>query len=262
MATATTYPEQLLAAITATSVAAKGALLADVQAPADGDEWPTPDLPERPGRPAGITERAQPARRRRGLQHANERLRFLHAIWHIECSAIDLACLLALRGSGAPSGFHRDCLRVAREEVEHATLIADLLSERGYPPGSEPVHFRLWDAARGCTTLSQQVVVIPRILEARGLDVTAALLPRIKPLDAEAHAILERIYRDEIGHVAVGSRWHHWWCEHHAADPAEHLAEVILAHFPEGALGPAKPDQTGRQAAGFTPAELAVIGKL
>ena len=54
------------------------------------------------------------------------------------------------------------------------------------------MHFRLWDTALACRDLGEQLVVIPRFLEARGLDVTAELLPRILPIDPSPRGF--RIY--------------------------------------------------------------------
>ncbi|MBN8525130.1 MAG: DUF455 family protein [Planctomycetes bacterium] len=249
------YPDGLLAAIRAGEAAEKDAILAALAPPADGSVWDMPALPERPGRPAGVVE-GEASRRRRGICTPGGLRRFLHAIWHIEYEAVDLACVLALRGSGMPAAFHADCLRVAREEVAHAGMVARWLRDAGYPPGSEPVHHRLWEAARACTDLGEQLVVVPRFLEARGLDVNAGLLPTLR--DASAHAVLARIYRDEIGHVATGTRWHRTWCAERGLDAEEHFAQVVRARF-AGEAGPWQLDRDGRMQAGFSEAELAVL---
>lgn len=248
------YPDGLLAAIRAGDAAAKDAILAGLQPP-DGASWAMPALPHRPGRPAGIVE-GEAARRRRGVCTPGGLRRFLHAIWHIEYEAVDLACLLALRGSGMPAAFHADCIRVAREEVVHAGLVARWLAEAGWPPGSEPVHHRLWDAAAASADLGEQLVVVPRFLEARGLDVNAGLLPTLR--DPAAHAVLARIYRDEIGHVATGTRWHRAWCARQGVDAEEHFAAVVQRRF-AGQAGPWELDRPGRLQAGFTERELAAL---
>lgn len=252
------YPDGLVAAIRAPGAPEKDAILAALAPPADGTTWEVPDVPPRPGRPPGVSE-GTASRRRAGVGSPAGRRRFLHAIWHIELEAIDLACLLALRGSGMPAAFHADCLRVAREEAVHAGLVAGWLAAAGYPPGSEPVHHRLWDAARPCRDLGEQLVVVPRFLEARGLDVNADLLPRIQTIDPAAHAVLARIYRDEIGHVATGAQWHRHWCRAQGRDPEAHFAGVVRARFADQLPSPWPLDRPGRTAAGFTPAELAVI---
>ena len=249
------YADGLLAAIAAPTAAAKDAVLAGLLPP-DGEVWDMPALPLRPGRPPGVVE-GQAKRRRQGVDSETGLRRFLHAIWHIELEAIDLACVLALRGSGLPAAFHADCLRVAREEVVHAGLLDRWLTAQDHPPGSEPVHHRLWEAAVACTGLGEQLVVVPRFLEARGLDVNAGLLPRVR--EAEALAVLTRIYQDEIGHVATGTRWHHWWCAGQGLEPSAHFATVVRARFADQLPSPWPLDEAGRRAAGFAEPELRLL---
>lgn len=254
-----TWADGLAAAIAAPGAPAKDAILAGLEPPPDGAVWPVPALPRRPGRPPGVTE-GEAARRRAGIASPAGRRRFLHAIWHIELEAIDLACLLSLRTPGMPRAFHADCLRVAREEAVHAGLVAGWLEANGYPPGSEPVHHRLWDAALACADGGEQLVAVPRFLEARGLDVNAGLLPRVAPVDPQAHAILARIYHDEVGHVATGTRWHRWWCAARGLDAEAHFAAVVRARFADQLPSPWPLDRAGRGQAGFTEAEMSVVG--
>jgi len=249
------YVAGLLAAIAAPTAAAKDAVLAGL-VPPDGEVWDMPALPVRPGRPPGVHE-GHAKRRRQGVDNPAGLRRFLHAIWHIELEAIDLACLLALRGSGLPAAFHADWLRVAREEVAHAGLLDTWLSANQHPPGSEPVHHRLWQSAVACRDLGEHLVVVPRFLEARGLDVNAGLLPRVS--DPDAHAALARIYHDEVGHVATGTRWHRWWCERQRLVPTQHFTEVVRTHFADQLPSPWALDRPGREAAGFLPEELLIL---
>ena len=250
------YPAALLAVIAAPTSFDKAALLAQIEIPTDGATWTVPLLPERPGRPATYRESQDPPRRRRTLKHGPTRQRFLLAIHHIELSAIDLACAASCAGSGMPAAFHKEQIHVAREESIHAGLLDDLLTARGTPPGSEPVHHRLWQAARECTDLGELLVVVPRFLEARGLDVSADLLPRLAGLDPQAHAVIARIYHDEIGHVAIGTRWHRRWCADQLRDPEEHFRTVAARRFPGQIPGPFPLDRIGRIEAGFTGPEL------
>ncbi len=226
-------------------------------------------LPMQPGRPAQWIISDEPPRRRRGLTHRPSRLRFLHAIFHIELSAVDLAVLACLRaldfsstaspGPTAPPEFHADFLAIARDEAEHARLLGDYLTANAFPPGSDPVHHRLWDSALLAADLGEHLVIVPRFLEARGLDVTAELLPRMLAIDADAHAVLSRIYHDEIGHVGVGTRWQRWWCDAHEVDPAAHFEATLRRHFPDQVPGPFALDHAGRTAAGFCASELTLM---
>lgn len=249
----TTYASALEAVIAAPDEAAKGALLADLDPP-DGP-WPAPAPAPRPGREAAVTE-GRPPRRRKGIEDPHARLRFLHAIWHIEVCAIDLCCLLCLRAPDQPTAFHAEHLGIARDEAVHAGLLRAHLTERGYPPGSEPVHFRLWETACAAHDVGEQLVVIPRFLEARGLDVSAELLPRMRAVDTAASAVLQRIYDDELRHVEIGTRWHRRWCEAAGLDPLEHFKAVCDKHFANQIPGPIELDRPGRTTAGFWPEEL------
>ena len=255
---ALTYHAALLAVIAAPAEDAKAGLLTQLLPPPDGATWDLPELPVRPGRSAQLRE-GEPPRRRRGLDHKPSRLHFLHAIYHIELSAIDLACLLCLRASGAPAALHADFLQIAREEAVHAGLVRDLLISEGFPPGSDPVHHKLWESALAAADLGGQLVVVPRYLEARGLDVSAELLPRLCAIDAASHAVISRIYQDEIGHVGVGTRWHAWWCTVNNLDPATHFAATVQRHFAGQVPGPFTLDRAGRCQAGFRPAELELL---
>ncbi|MBA3847463.1 MAG: DUF455 family protein [Planctomycetes bacterium] len=254
------YADALMAAIAAPTGADKDAILARIVVPDDGATWDMPALPPRPGRPAHWREAGdvQP-RRRKTLKHDATRQRFLLAIHHIELSAIDLACVCALRGSGMPRAFHLDQVAVAREEATHAGLLDALLTARGWPPGTEPVHHRLWQAAIACADLGEQLVVVPRFLEARGLDVGAAIAPRLATIDGEAHVALTRIHRDEIGHVGIGTRWHRFWCVQRGLDAEAHFAAVVRARFADQLPGPFPLDRAGRDQAGFSAAELAAL---
>jgi uncharacterized ferritin-like protein (DUF455 family) len=254
------YLNALGRSLEAATPAAKAAALAGLVAPADGAAWPMPELPRRPGRAAALREAISPPRRRRTLAHAGTRNRFLLAIHHIELSAIDLAVVACLRGSGLPRAFHEDFLGIARDEARHAALLEELLAGRGIAPGDEPVHFRLWESTLACRDLGEHLVVVPRVLEARGLDVAAELLPRLHELDPDAHQVLSVIYQDEIGHVAIGTRWQQWWCVSQGREPLGHFAAVLARHFPGQHPWPTPLDLYGRRQAGFSASELELLG--
>ncbi|MBA3937073.1 MAG: DUF455 family protein [Planctomycetes bacterium] len=251
------YAEDLLAVIAAPTSAAKAALLADMRAPQE--TWVVPVPPGRPGRPAHYHEAEETRRRRRTLAHAPTRLRFLQSIHHIELSAVDLAVLACLRAPDMPAAFHTDFLGIARDEARHAGLLEELLATRGAAPGDAPIHHRLWATALACDDLGDHLVAVPRFLEARGLDVSAELLPRLVGLDPEAHTVLSVIYHDEIGHVGIGTRWHRAWCQAQGRDPESHFATVLARLFPGQVPGPTPLDHAGRLAAGFTASEVGLL---
>jgi len=255
-----TYAQALLAVIAAATVADKSALLAKIAAPeADGMTWAMPAIPARPGRPPAWRESAEAPRRRRPLSEVAGRARFLHALHHIEMSAIDLAVLLCLRASGAPAALHADFLGIAREEAIHAGLVEDWLNAHHCPPGTHAMHHKLWDSALAAGSLGEQLVVVPRFLEARGLDVSVDVLPRLSAIDAGAGAIVARIYHDELRHVGIGTTWHRWWCAENGCEPDAHFAQVVRAHFADQLPSPFALDRAGRTQAGFSAAEMAML---
>ena len=217
--------------------------------------WEIPTIPKQPGRPPNWPI-GNPPRRRQGIASEYGRRRFLHAIHTIELAAIDLACLCCLRAPDQPAGFHRDHLKIARDESRHAQLLREWLIQHDYPPGSEPSSMRLWQAALGSVDVGEQLVVIPRFLEARGLDVTAELLPRMAEVDQEATDILTIIYQEEIEHVTIGTRWHRHWCEQQGIDPSDHFCDVSSKYFSDQIPSPFELDRPGRTQAGFWPEEM------
>jgi uncharacterized ferritin-like protein (DUF455 family) len=254
------YAQQLLAVIQLETCEQKALALADLLPPEDGCAWDIPVAPRQPGRPGHWIISETSPKRRRSLHDLGARRIFLHAIYHIELSAIDLAVLLCLRAPGSPRRLHQEFLGIAREEAVHAQLLEGWLTANDAPPGSHSVHHRLWDTAVACADLGEQLVVVPRYLEARGLDVSAELLPRLREADAAAGAILSRIYQDELTHVAIGSRWHDWWCERLGLERARHFGAVVRRRFPSQLPSPFRLDLPGRLQAGFSAAELAVLG--
>jgi uncharacterized ferritin-like protein (DUF455 family) len=248
--------EQWMAALNAGSASEKGAILQTIMLPSDGATWDMPTLPARPGRPVGWSVSPPLPRRRRTLTHEPTRNRFLLAMHNIELSAIDLAVVGCLRASGAPSALHADFMRIALDEVRHAQLLEKTLHERGVALGSDAVHFRLWETTLACADFGEHVVAIPRFLEARGLDVSADILPRLQALDPVAHQVLSIIYHDEIIHVEIGSRWHQWWCAEHGETALAHFQRVVEKHFPGQVPGPTPLDAAGRAQAGFTGDEM------
>src|SRR5690606_30985264 len=140
----------------------------------------------------------------------------LHALAHIELNAVDLSWDAVARfpEAGFPRGYVDDWVRVADEESKHFLLLADRLEQLGSRYGALPAHDGLWQAA--AATMDDPLArhaVVPLVLEARGLDVTPAMIARLRDVGDDASAdILQVIFDDEIGHVAVGKRWFDHLC--------------------------------------------------
>jgi len=197
-----------------------------------------PDVPARPGRPKLLPPSQMPKRGRGGSERG--RIAMLHALAHIEFAAIDLAFDLAGRfGAGFPSAFVDDWVAVGADEAMHFALLDRRLQTLGSAYGELPAHDGLWEAAAATAgDPLARLAVVPMVLEARGLDVTPAAVARFEAAgDGRSAAILGRIYRDEIRHVAAGSRWFKWGCESHGIEPVSAWKRLVGAHF-KGALKP------------------------
>lgn len=210
-----------------------------------------PDRPARPEQPSLLPANRMPKRGRAGSERA--RIAMLHALAHIEFGAIDLAFdMIGRFGSGAPRAFVDDWMKVGADEALHFALLSRRLRALGSDYGALPAHDGLWEAAAATADdRLARLAIVPMILEARGLDVTPATVARFEGAgDSVSARILGRIYRDEIGHVAVGVRWFIHFCEAQRFDARSHWHDLVRRHF-RGTLKPPFND-SARCAAGLT----------
>ena len=221
-----------------------------------------PEVPARPGRPELLPPSHMPRRRRGGSERG--RIAMLHALAHIEFSAIDLAFDLAGRfGAQFPPEFVDDWFAVGADEAMHFALLDRRLRTLGSAYGELPAHDGLWEAAAATAgDPLARLAVVPMVLEARGLDVTPAAAARFEAAgDVRSAAILGRIYRDEIRHVAAGSRWFKRGCESQRIEPVSAWKRLVATYF-RGSLKPPFND-SARDEAGLSRdyyAALAVAG--
>ena len=238
---------------------AAGALALDFDRPADPARAiaEPPGIPGRPARPL-VVPHAQI--RQRSVRTAEGRAALIHAIAHIELNAIDLALDAVWRFDGLPDAFYRDWAGVAREEALHFTLLRDHLHGLGFAYGDFPAHGALWEMAeRTRGDVLARIALVPRTLEARGLDASPAVKAKLLGAgDTAGAAIIDRILRDEIGHVAIGNHWFRWLCDARGLDPLEAYAELAARHAAPRPRGPFNVE--ARRAAGFSEAELARLG--
>ena len=199
---------------------------------------------------------------RRSVNTAQGRIVLAHALAHIEFNAINLALDAAYRFRGMPRDFYADWLRVADEEASHFSLLNQYLEERGHRYGDFAAHNGLWEMAQ--KTAHDPLVrmaLVPRVLEARGLDVTPGLIDKLQAAGDEAFVDhLRIIHRDEIGHVAIGSRWFRYLCEQRGLDARETFRGLIQDYMKGTLRGPF--DEVVRIQAGFTEQELADLNAL
>jgi uncharacterized ferritin-like protein (DUF455 family) len=221
--------------------------------PAEAIEDPR-DLPGRPARPLLV-----PPRQVRGRSPATPegRAALLHAIAHIEFNAINLALDATFRFGGMPLQYYTDWLRVASEEALHFSLLREHLRSLDHDYGDFDAHDGLWRMTeRTSHDIVARMALVPRTLEARGLDATPPLQAKFAQAgDARAVEILGIILRDEVGHVAIGNHWYRWLCEREGLDPAEHHAVLVERHAAPRLRPPFNVE--ARRAAGFTPQEIA-----
>jgi uncharacterized ferritin-like protein (DUF455 family) len=210
-------------------------------------------MPGRPVRPKLVHPRALP---RRGFGTKEGLAAFIHAVAHIEFNAIDLAWDAAYRFRGLPDAFYADWVSVANDEARHFAMLRERLQQLGYDYGDFDAHNGLWEMAEKTAHDGlARMALVPRVLEARGLDVTPGMIVKLRSLgDGATVDILETILREEVAHVAAGSRWYRWYCERAGVEPRSRFRE-LLREYAGGVLhGPFNTD--ARLAAGFDEDEL------
>ena len=187
------------------------------------------------------------------------RAALIHAVAHIEYSAIDLALDHAVRFTGLPARYYDDWIRVAIDEARHFQLLRAHLQSVGYDYGDFPVHDSLWEmaekTAHDCLT---RMALVPRLLEARGLDATPPIQKKLTQAgDVKAAEILAIILADEEDHVAIGDHWYRYLCARQNLEPEASFRRLIQeykAPWPQGPM-----NIKARLAAGFAQAELDVL---
>ncbi len=219
--------------------------------------WAEPeDLPGRSPRPRLLPPQQVPMR---GVGSVQGRAGLIHALAHIEANAMDLALDALWRFPDMPEAYYRDWLKVAQEEALHFHLLIEHLKGLGFSYGDFDAHEGLWDMARRTRSdLLARLAVVPRVLEARGLDASPAIGHKLRSAgDRRGSDIIDRILQDEIGHVAIGNRWFRWLCEAKGLDP---VAQQALLTQQYGAPHPKGPlNKAARRAAGFTEEEIAAL---
>lgn len=206
------------------------------------------DRPKRPEKPELLRPRDMPKRGK--AQSEAGRIALLHALAHIELNAIDLAADILVRfpDSGLPLDFYNDWLTVLDEEAKHFLLLSDRLGEFGAAYGDLPAHDGLWQAAQDTADdLLARLAIVPLVLEARGLDVTPTMIKSLRKAgDEDSAAVLDVIYRDEIGHVAIGRKWFEYLCP---GDPVAAWQRLVNERFKGGLKAPF--NDAARAEAGF-----------
>ena len=217
------------------------------------------NIPGRPQKPKLVQPRDVP---RRSLASEDGRIALIHAITHIEFNAINLALDAIYRFQTLPVDYYNDWLQVAFEEAQHFSMLRDRLRQLNHDYGDFDAHNGLWEMAIKTTdNLVTRMALVPRVLEARGLDVTPGMINRLLNHGDTATAdILQIIFEQEIGHVAIGSLWFRYACDQQSLEP-ENTFQELLDEYLDGELrGPFQIE--ARRKAGFSDAELEALQNL
>ena len=218
-----------------------------------------PSAPGRPAKPTLVSPQQVP---RRSPFTPEGHAALVHSIAHIEFNAIDLGLDAVWRFTGMPEQYYRDWLRVAAEEAKHFALLQAHLHSLGHGYGDFVAHTGLWDMCQStCDDLCARMALVPRTLEARGLDATPLIQAKLRkvatPQAQQAVAILDIILQEEVGHVAIGNHWFHWLCQRDGIDPRQFGEAAALTHR---APRPKPPyNLEARRQAGFTEIELQAL---
>jgi uncharacterized ferritin-like protein (DUF455 family) len=186
----------------------------------------------------------------------------VHSVCHIEFNAVNLALDAIWRFPGMPSNYYLQWLRVAAEEALHFSLLRAQLQSMGYDYGDFPAHTGLWDMVeRTKGDIVARMALVPRTLEARGLDATPPMQAKLRkvgtPDALKIIGILEIILRDEVGHVAIGNYWYRWLCERDGLDPVVHFRQLCEQHAAPRIRAPI--NEEARRLAGFTDDEISEL---
>ncbi len=202
--------------------------------------------------PSGLKQRA--------VGTLEGRASLIHALTHIEANAINLALDIVWRFDNMPDRFYLEWLQVAREEALHFQLLHGHLNDIGFDYGDFPAHDGLWEMAEQTKhDLLARLALVPRTLEARGLDATPAIKNKLVSVgDRKGADILDLILRDEIGHVAIGNHWYRHLCSLRGLDPVDTYAAVSNSYGARKLKGPF--NLAARRAAGFNEDELTQLG--
>jgi len=221
---------------------------------------PGPEPIAEPGRPARPELVAPRKLVRRRLSTPHGRAALVHAVAHIEFNAINLALDAVYRFRGLPGAYYRDWLQVAADEARHFALMQDRLHAMGFAYGDFAAHDGLWEMARRTADrLAARMALVPRVLEARGLDVTPGMIERLQAVgDTQTVNCLRVILHEEEAHVAIGTRWFHHACQLERLAPEPVFRELVRKLMSGRVRGPL--NVAARRRSGFSDAELDWLG--
>lgn len=216
-------------------------------------------IPGRPDKPLLVAPKDLS---KRSAMSEEGKAALIHAICHIEFNAINLALDAVYRFRDMPDDYYSDWLKVATEEAYHFSLLAAHLQTLGYAYGDFVAHNGLWEMAIETDyDVLVRMALVPRVMEARGLDVTPSIMAKLeKAGDSRVVEILQIIQHDEVGHVEIGTRWYRYLCEQRNLPAFDTFIELVNKHMKGQLRGPFELDM--RKQAGFSDEELAYLTRV
>ena len=210
-------------------------------------------VPGRPDKPILVDPKEVP---RRNISSLKGRLSLVHAIAHIEFNAINLALDAVYRFQDMPEQYYTDWCLVAAEEAKHFTMLSEYMESHGVSYGDYTAHNGLWEmAVKTDSDVLIRMALVPRVLEARGLDVTPSMINKLQATgDTQLIAILQKIFDDEIGHVRIGTYWYRKLCAQRSLEPDKTFLSLIDKYMQGAKFGPF--EKEARIQAGFSEEEM------
>ncbi len=216
-------------------------------------------LPGQPARPELRTHLDIP---QRSIHTPQGLAALVHSVCHIEFNAINLALDAVWRFAGMPAAYYADWIKVAHEEAQHFSLLRAQLQRMGHDYGDFIAHTGLWDMTeRTSSDIVARMALVPRLLEARGLDATPPMQAKLRkvgtPEALRTIEILDVILRDEVGHVRIGNHWYRWLCARDGLDAIAHFRQLCEQHAAPRVRAPI--NEEARRLAGFTNEEMSIL---
>ena len=227
--------------------------------PADiSDERPGPALltPAAPGRPAELQFKVTGAARdsfpgTKNLEQESERGRLLHFFANHELLATELMALVLLKFTDAPSAFRKGVYQTLKDEQEHTQLYLARMKECGIHFGELPVSGYFWRSVSAMENPLDYVSSLCLTFEQANLDFARHYAKGFADIgDNNTSQLLEKIYRDEIGHVAYGLKWFRRWKNPSESDWEAFCRQLKFPLSPQRAKGITL-NVEGRRAAGL-----------
>jgi len=230
------------------------------------DEHPGSALvtPAAPGRPENLLFKPHAAGKSEfpglhRLEQPAERGKLLHFFGNHELLATELMALVLLKFPDAPAAFRKGVLQTLKDEQEHTRLYMERMKACGVELGDHPVSGYFWRCVSTMENPIDYVAGLCLTFEQANLDFAGHYSRSFASVgDTDSAKLLEKIYRDEIGHVAYGLKWFRRWKNPDESDWEAFCRTLKFPLSPQRAKGFTL-NVAGRKAAGFDPQFIAEI---